>query len=855
MFRIIREASDRVIANLVRFKDGYNVYLTLNISNGNLFGLESSDRLDLKNYEVARIFDDTYSEVVPRLPDQYEQCTFNDSSFTSTTLSPVESSLVRTQISVVVVAIVVSSIAFVALYFVFLAASRRKRTMPQSATSSQAQLLAYNEFEQVYSRIIGDKTEFDLTFQLLTTSHECIQKNAMLHEGFFGPVFRGVLKTKGENKQVLIETLTDQAENAQKHFFFQCYLHHLLCRHPNILGLCGILVADTDTIRVMDIPFHATLQDHVKFFRPSLFEKVKVLEQVASGLAYLEAVSIVHRALCAENIYVGKSLEFVKIAGFVEARDVYLDQTYIASHKQTQTISDILVGSEGYIPLGAEFQTKFRYDAPEIIQYDVYSTKSDVFAFGVLMYETLTTKSCKLFSLSKQRVDLLHQHVPTNLISLFEACCNQEPKLRPSSTSMLESIGEWLTNPSIIEVRNCPIDLPGTFQWKTEGYLDCSNEFVDRRKTFCLLRACQIRSESYWWQWQRDCQIIPRLSHDHLVPVLDTFQLVDSEGSRYMAALTLPSISLVNFVATKVQDQPVLIEHAVIVDTVLALEYLAAQQLHPRIVEIEHCRIFEDCLKLQGLVFCDKNDVRTDHHLLTKYFEFLESCNEEFHELQSRNFHHTIQTLSQRILEARGCLAEQGQLLSIAAVHAQDTCNLGNARWNISWDDLCFVKPLGNGAFGEVVLMTLRSAFSSPNSRSGQSVRRMSSNFSTMRSQDHYVAVKTLLDKTARADFDNEMSLMRRLRHPNLISLLHVVDSPESPALVMEYLSGGSLDVWLVGAGKDICSESRLHLAYQVLCGLQELHRLQIVHRDLAARNILVSLDGNIAKVGIGFSA
>lgn len=68
------------------------------------------------------------------------------------------------------------------------------------------------------------------------------------------------------------------------------------------------------------------------------------------------------------------------------------------------------------------------------------------------------------------------------------------------------------------------------------------------------------------------------------------------------------------------------------------------------------------------------------------------------------------------------------------------------------------------------------------------------------------------------------MAVMLKLRHPNLVSLLHVISREAPLALMLEYLPGGALCDWLV-AERNPRQEDLLYILHQVACGMAELAR------------------------------
>uniref|UniRef100_A0A8D0EV26 Protein kinase domain-containing protein n=1 Tax=Strix occidentalis caurina TaxID=311401 RepID=A0A8D0EV26_STROC len=90
-------------------------------------------------------------------------------------------------------------------------------------------------------------------------------------------------------------------------------------------------------------------------------------QDVCEGMAYLEQNSVIHRDLAARNCLVGES-HVVKVSDFGMSR-IVLDDQYTSS-------------------TGTKFPVK--WSAPEVFSYSNYSTKSDVWSFGVLMWEVFS---------------------------------------------------------------------------------------------------------------------------------------------------------------------------------------------------------------------------------------------------------------------------------------------------------------------------------------------------------------------------------------------------------------------------------------------------------------------------------
>jgi serine/threonine protein kinase len=115
------------------------------------------------------------------------------------------------------------------------------------------------------------------------------------------------------------------------------------------------------------------------------------------------------------------------------------------------------------------------------------------------------------------------------------------------------------------------------------------------------------------------------------------------------------------------------------------------------------------------------------------------------------------------------------------------------------------------------------------------------------------VAVKRKNDSQQGAEqFQVEMEVLSRLKHPNLVSLIGSCDQNDEMILVYEYMEGGTLKSHLYGStGKPSLSwKQRLEVCVGAAKGLHYLHtRTGTIHRDVKPENIL--LDGNLcAKIG-----
>ncbi|XP_011642307.1 tyrosine-protein kinase Btk29A [Pogonomyrmex barbatus] len=142
-------------------------------------------------------------------------------------------------------------------------------------------------------------------------------------------------------------------------------------QHQNLVQLYGVCSKDRPIYIVTEYMRHGSLLNYLRRHEASLGANVGLLLdmciQVCKGMAYLERHNYIHRDLAARNCLVG-SENVVKVADFGLARYV-LDDQYTSSG-------------------GTKFPIKWA--PPEVLNYTRFSSKSDVWAYGVLMWEVFT---------------------------------------------------------------------------------------------------------------------------------------------------------------------------------------------------------------------------------------------------------------------------------------------------------------------------------------------------------------------------------------------------------------------------------------------------------------------------------
>ncbi|PON96437.1 Mitogen-activated protein kinase kinase kinase [Trema orientale] len=153
--------------------------------------------------------------------------------------------------------------------------------------------------------------------------------------------------------------------------------------------------------------------------------------------------------------------------------------------------------------------------------------------------------------------------------------------------------------------------------------------------------------------------------------------------------------------------------------------------------------------------------------------------------------------------------------------------------WNIDFSELTVGTRVGIGFFGEV----FRGIWNGTD-----------------------VAIKVFLEQDLTAenmeDFCNEISILSRLRHPNVILFLGACTKPPRLSMVTEYMEMGSLYylIHLSGQKKKLSWRRKLKMLRDICRGLMCIHRMKIVHRDLKSANCLVNKHWTVKICDFGLS-
>lgn len=217
----------------------------------------------------------------------------------------------------------------------------------------------------------GRKNDLELPFFDLATvarATDNFSPSNKLGEGGFGPVYKGTLE---DGQEIAVKRLSKSSGQGLNEFKNEVTLIAEL-QHRNLVKLVGSCINDEETMLIYEYMANGSLDSFV--FDQTRREQLgwskffQIIDGIARGLLYLHQDSrlrIIHRDLKTSNVLLDAELN-PKISDFGLARTFQGDQCRNSTKR--------VIGTYGYM-------------APEYALYGLFSVKSDVFSFGVLLLE------------------------------------------------------------------------------------------------------------------------------------------------------------------------------------------------------------------------------------------------------------------------------------------------------------------------------------------------------------------------------------------------------------------------------------------------------------------------------------
>ncbi|XP_034533683.1 ephrin type-B receptor 3-like isoform X3 [Notolabrus celidotus] len=273
----------------------------------------------------------------------------------------------------------------------------------------------------------------------------CVKIEEVIGAGEFGEVCRGRLKLPGRREIIVaIKTLKVGYTDRQRRDFLSEASIMGQFDHPNIIRLEGVVTKSRPVMIVTEFMENGALDSFLRLNdgQFTVIQLVGMLRGIAAGMKYLSDMNYVHRDLAARNILVNSNL-VCKVSDFGLSRfleDDATDPTYTSS-----------LG--GKIPI--------RWTAPEAIAYRKFTSASDVWSYGIVMWEVMSYGERPYWDMSNQDViNAVEQDYrlpppmdcPTALHQLMLDCWVKERNLRPKFTQIVATLDKLIRNAASLKV-------------------------------------------------------------------------------------------------------------------------------------------------------------------------------------------------------------------------------------------------------------------------------------------------------------------------------------------------------------------------------------------------------------------
>ncbi|CDS40738.1 fibroblast growth factor receptor 4 [Echinococcus multilocularis] len=310
----------------------------------------------------------------------------------------------------------------------------------------------FSEVDEICEVAKKEKEEAKLRVRFLMPSDPTyevpfgrVQVEGRIGEGAFGLVLRGsAMHLPGGiigPLPVAIKTLRVNSSDADVVAFVQeIEMMKFIGKHENVIQLYATSNHNGRPVMIMEYAAEGSLVDYLRKNRSWLATQARPMtelvllcfaRQIANGMVYLASKDIVHRDLAARNVVLTKNL-VAKIADFGLTRKV-----------------------EFYYRMKGNGRVPLKWMAPESVFQKVFTSKSDIWSFGVLLWELFSLGDSPAANLSvNEFLEALHlgpslytkpKYADEEVFSgLMQPCWEHQPECRPTFTDILATLSKFL---------------------------------------------------------------------------------------------------------------------------------------------------------------------------------------------------------------------------------------------------------------------------------------------------------------------------------------------------------------------------------------------------------------------------
>ncbi|XP_012145693.1 anaplastic lymphoma kinase isoform X2 [Megachile rotundata] len=270
-----------------------------------------------------------------------------------------------------------------------------------------------------------------------------------LGQGAFGEVFQGVYKLGHQGEMpIAVKSIPCSSRPQTEADFMMEALIMSKFNHPNIVKFVGVSFDKNPKYIVLELLAGGNLKNFLREERPrvdrptslTMVDLIMCAYDVAMGCQYMEEARFIHRDIAARNcLLTSKGPDrTVKIADFGMAKDIYRSDYYRK-------------GGKAMLPI--------KWMPPESFLDGVFTTKTDVWAFGVLLWEIMsfgyipytgcTNREAMTMVTSGGRLEK-PVGCPDPIYGIMTRCWHPRPEDRPSFATIVERLGYCLQDPDVI---------------------------------------------------------------------------------------------------------------------------------------------------------------------------------------------------------------------------------------------------------------------------------------------------------------------------------------------------------------------------------------------------------------------
>ncbi|XP_068232377.1 tyrosine-protein kinase Dnt-like [Palaemon carinicauda] len=288
------------------------------------------------------------------------------------------------------------------------------------------------------SEVIVDPSTAELheRFRQMEVERPRVRLTAIVQEGSFGRIFRGWIQRDHpeQDQQVLVKTVTEGAQHDDLVALYKDGTHLFNLYHRNVLTLVGISFADNSSPFLI-YPFHGyqNLKQYLQQHRGGHLRATELVElavQAAHGLSFLHTANVVHGDLATRNCVVSEKQQ-LRITDAALSRDLF---------------------PSDYESMGIEASRPIKWMAYEAINDNIASTASDVWSYGVFVWELTTlaqqpyveVAACEMKEYLRDGYRLAQPlNCPDDLYKVMAFCWAIHPKDRPHVKLILEYLNAF----------------------------------------------------------------------------------------------------------------------------------------------------------------------------------------------------------------------------------------------------------------------------------------------------------------------------------------------------------------------------------------------------------------------------